>query len=451
MLQRRRGVMFVLMATRATTQPLTGETPTHARYWVVVFAVTLAILSYIDRVLMSQAMPGPNGIAAELHVEPWQKGYIFGAFGIAYAIFEMPGGWLGDLLGPRKVLMRVVIWWSCFTALTGTAFSLYSLVAIQFLFGAGEAGCFPNLTKAFSSWLQNHERVRMQSIMWMSARWAGAITPLLAVQVLKFVSWRIAFPMFGCLGVVWAVLFYRWFRDRPRDHPSVNAAELALLAPNENLGGGHGNVPWRKLASSKTVWLLWAQYFCLSYPWYFYITYLPTFLRDRFPYMSDDQRASLAFVPLFFGGLGSLVCGFITPRVVLMMGSVTNARRRLAIIGFLGAAVMLTTAIQMRDPLALIAFLGLTSFCNDLVMPGAWATCMDVGGKYAGTLSGSMNMMGNLGGFVAPVVGGYILSATGGKWEAFLYTMAAMYVLGSLCWPFIDTTKQLEEDPVAHP
>jgi MFS family permease len=434
------------MATRASTLSPAEQKPTHARYWVVIFAVTLAILSYIDRVLMSQAMSGPKGIAAELHIEPWQKGFIFGAFGIAYAIFEMPGGWLGDLLGPRKVLMRVVIWWSCFTAITGTAWSFYSLVAIQFFFGAGEAGCFPNLTKAFSSWLQKHERVRMQSIMWMSARWAGAITPLLVVQVLKFVSWRVAFPMFGCLGVVWAVLFYRWFRDRPSQHKSVNAAELALLAENDNLAGGHGDVPWRKLLSSRTVWLLWAQYFFLSYPWYFYITYLPTFLRDRYPAMSDDQRASLAFVPLFFGGLGSLVCGFLTPRIVHALGSVTRARRGTAIVGFAGAAAMLCICIQMRDPLVMIAFLGLTSFFNDLVMPGAWATCMDVGGKYSGTLSGSMNMMGNLGGFVAPVVGGLILTATGGKWEMFLYTMAAMYVFGIFCWPFIDPTKQLEDE-----
>src|SRR4051794_8251481 len=145
---------------------IAGEKPTHARYWVVVFAVALAILSYIDRVLMSQAMPGPKGVAAELGLQSWQRGYIFGAFAIAYALFEMPGGWMGDWLGPRRVLMRVVIWWSCFTALTGAAWSFSSLVIIQFLFGAGEAGCFPNLTKAFSAWLQVHERVKMQSIMW---------------------------------------------------------------------------------------------------------------------------------------------------------------------------------------------------------------------------------------------------------------------------------------------
>lgn len=432
------------MASYAERSSKIGEKPTRARHWVVVFAVALAILSYIDRVLMSQAMPGPRGVAAELGLQSWQTGYVFGAFAIAYALFEMPGGWMGDWLGPRKVLMRIVIWWSCFTALTGAAWSFSSLVIIQFLFGAGEAGCFPNLTKAFSAWLQKHERVKMQSIMWTAARWAGAITPLLAVQVLKFVSWHVAFPLFGSLGAIWAVLFFRWFRDKPREHRSVNAAELALLAGNEDLSGGHGDVPWGKLVSSRTVWLLWAQYFCLSYPWYFFITWLPQFLRTRYPDLSDDQRASLAFVPLFFGGLGSLACGLLTPRVVQWTGSVTRARRLMAVMGFFGAALMLCIVIQVHNPLATVAFLGLASFCNDLVMPGSWATCMDVGGKYAGTLSGSMNMMGNLAGFVGPVAGGYILQATGGKYEGFLYSMAAVYLIGVLCWPFINPTKPLE-------
>jgi MFS family permease len=370
---------------------------------------------------------------------------VFGSFAFAYALFELPGGWMGDWMGPRKVLMRIVIWWSCFTALTGAAWGFYSLVTVQFLFGAGEAGCFPNLTKAFSAWLQKHERVRMQSIMWTSARWAGAVTPLLVVQVLKFVSWRVAFPLFGSIGLVWAVLFYRWFRDKPREHKSVNAAELKLLVENESLGGGHGDVPWKNLVTSRSLWFLWAQYFCLSFPWYFYITWLPQFLRTRYPEMSDDQRAILAFVPLFCGGLGSLFCGWIAPRVVRLLGSVAQARRVTAMTGFLGAAAMLCISIQMQNPVGMISFLGLASFCNDLVMPGAWATCMDVGGKYAGTVSGSMNMMGNLAGFVAPVVGGYILQETGGKYEVFLYLMAAVYLVGIVCWPFINPTEPLAE------
>ena len=196
--------------------------------------------------------------------------------------------------------------------------------------------------------------------------------------------------------------------------PAVNEAELALLIDNEKLVATHAHLPWAKLVSSKSVWLLWAQYFCLTYPWYFYITWLPQFLRTRYPYLSDDQRASLAFVPLLrwarFPGLRP-TCPVHGP----LDRSVNRARRTMAMTGFFGAAVMLCVCIQVKSPLATIAALGLASFCNDLVMPGAWATCMDIGGKFAGTVSGSMNMWETSAGFVAPVAGGYILQATGGR------------------------------------
>ena len=127
-------------------------------------------------------------------------GSIFAAFALAYAAFEVPGGWMGDAMGPRKVLMRIVIWWSAFTALTGAMWSFASMWLTRFLFGAGEAGCFPNLTKAFSVWLPADERVRAQGIMWTFARWGGAFTPPLVIFVLKYMNWRMAFVLFGMLG-----------------------------------------------------------------------------------------------------------------------------------------------------------------------------------------------------------------------------------------------------------
>src|SRR5829696_6623523 len=136
-----------------------NQTPTKARYWVVVFAVTLAILSYIDRVAISQAAPV---IQRDLGFTSTQMGAIFSAFAVAYAIFEIPGGWMGDWMGARKVLMRIVIWWSVFTAFTGYMWNFSSMYVCRFLFGAGEAGCFPNLTKAFTAWLPHGERTRVQ-------------------------------------------------------------------------------------------------------------------------------------------------------------------------------------------------------------------------------------------------------------------------------------------------
>ena len=218
--------------------------PTHTRYWVVGFAVTLAILSYIDRVCISQAAPV---ISADLGFSKTEMGGIFGAFTLAYALFEVPGGWLGDWMGPRRVLTRIVLWWSAFTAATGLASSVWSLAAIRFLFGAGEAGCFPNLTKAFTVWLPFREQVQAQGLLWTFARWGGAFTPPLVILVFRYMSWRRAFLLFGSLGVVWALFFFRWYRDNPRDHRGVYEAELAMLESNQRLVASHARVPWLKL------------------------------------------------------------------------------------------------------------------------------------------------------------------------------------------------------------
>ena len=226
------------------------ERPTRVRYGVIAFAITLAVLSYIDRVCISQAAPD---IARDLHFSDVDMGKIFGAFGLAYALFEIPTGWLGDWMGPRKVLMRIVLWWSAFTALTGAMRSFTSMWITRFLFGVGEAGCFPNLTKAFTTWLPPVEHAKAQGIMWTFARWGGAFTPVLVVLVLRYVSWRYAFVMFAALGIVWAFFFYAWYRDDPRQHKQVNAAELALLAGSERLASGHGNVPWAKLHRSRSL------------------------------------------------------------------------------------------------------------------------------------------------------------------------------------------------------
>jgi len=419
--------------------------PTHARYLVIVFAVTLAILSYIDRVCISQA--GPD-IARELQFDDIHMGKIFGAFALSYALFEIPGGWLGDYMGPRRVLMRIVLWWSTFTALTGAMRSFLTLWVTRFLFGAGEAGCFPNLTKSFTAWLPPVEHVRAQGIMWTFARWGGAFTPLLVVWVLQYVTWRQAFTVFGALGVVWAIFFYRWYRDNPRDHPSVNAAELALLEGSERLASGHGRVPWKKLLTSRSVLLLWLQYGCLSFPWYFNITWLPTYLQQYWK-LDKSQAAQLAVLPLFFGGLGSLFCGSISAWFARRAG-LTRSRRVMACTGFLGAGLFMALAIQFHDPKWVMLSMGLAGFCNDLAMPPSWAACMDIGGRYAGTVSGSMNMMGNLAGFASQVIGGYILNATHRDWNIFLYLMAAIYLAGSLIWPLIDPETPIETAPEGH-
>jgi MFS family permease len=421
--------------------------PTRTRYWVVVFAVTLAMIQYIDRICISEAGPG---IQKALSLNDREMGFVFGVFTLAYSLFEIPTGWLGDRYGVRKVLVRVCLWWSLFTALTGRAVGYVSLLVIRFLFGVGEAGCFPNITKAFTTWLRPAERVRAQSILWLSARWGGAFTPLLVVELFKIMSWRSAFAVFGGLGVVWAIVFYLWFRDHPGDHPGVNKEELALLSGVKNLESRHAKVPWGAFLGSRSTWLLWAQYFCLSYGWYFYITWLPKYVKERG--LGLELGAVLSGLPLLCGGVGSIVSGFLAPMLARRTGGMRRARRLLAVVGFVGAGSLVLYSIRVRDPVVALVLMGLAGFSNDLVMPCSWGACMDVGGKFAGTFSGSMNMMGNFGGAVGPIVVGFILLQGKNlevyrRWAPAFYLSAAIYFLGAVCWLFIDSVTALDQGP----
>ncbi len=419
------------------------QRPTHARYWVIVFAVSLAIIQYIDRVCISKAMPA---IQRDLHFTNVQAGYVFGAFTLAYALFEIPTGWLGDKFGPRKVLLRVVIWWSVFTAATARAGSAAAMMVVRFLFGAGEAGCFPNITKAFSTWLPPDERVRAQGVLWLAARWGGAATPLLVVAVLGLVSsWRRAFELFGALGLVWAFFFYRWFRDNPHEHPSVNEAEKRLLRGIDSLASRHSKVPWRIFFRSYSAWLLWLQYACLSYVWYFYITWFPTYLDETHgSRLGPVMLAVLAGLPLFGGGFGSLISGFCARALAARVGGMGRARRILPAFGFLAAAACLLAANSVTaSPLALALLVGFAGLFNDFALPCAWGACMDVGGRFSGTFSGAMNMMGNLGGFIAPIVTGYILDLTH-SWNLVFSLSSGVYLLGAVSWMLLDPVTPLD-------
>ena len=337
--------------------------------------------------------------------------WAFSLFAWAYALFEVPGGWLGDRIGPRRVLMRIVIWWSSFTALTGAVWSLPSLLASQGLFGMGEAGCFPNLTRVLTTWLPAKERVRAQATLWLATRWGGALTPLLAAYVLRLTTWRVMFMLFGSFGVIWAIGFYRWYRDDPSTHPRVNSAELALLPPPAQTAVVHGGVPWRRLVSHRSIVLLCIQYACLAYGWWFYVTWLPTYLREARHtslQLPPVELALLTGLPLLLGGIGCLVSGWLSPILARAMGSVATARRTLAIVGMLGASMSILLFTRIEDPVEAMFVLGMAGFFNDFVMPNAWAGCMDIGGRFAGTVSGAMNMLGGIAGACSTLIVGYL-------------------------------------------
>ena len=256
---------------------------------------------------------------------------MLGAFGLSYALFEIPMGLLGDKLGVRWVLTQLVLLWSVFTALTGAAWNLASLWVIRFLFGAGEAGCFPNLTRMLSAWLPLSERVKAQALMWAFGRWGGALAPPIALFVIYHFGWRWGFVALAMLGVAWVAVFLPWFRNDPAEHKGVNAAELELLEGSRDLVLHDHGMPWYRLLLQRDIAFLGLQYFGFSYTWYFYVTWLPTWLQQAHG-LAPAETAGYAMIPLALGGVGSIVSGFLPLSI---------PRNWVAIGGFAATAVLI--------------------------------------------------------------------------------------------------------------
>lgn len=397
--------------------------PANMRRRIVFFGASIAFLSFLDRAAISQAAPA---IMRDLHLSSVQMGIVFSAFGITYALGEIPAGWLCDRFGARLMLTRVIVLWSFFTAATGLAWNFPSLVASRLLFGAGESGCFPSLARVFSVWLTPKERNSAEGIKAASARWGAAITPALMAALFTFLNWRMIFAVFGAVGLVSATAFWITFRDRPVSRSSEYAS-----------------ISWLKLARSRSAWLLGLQWFCHYYGFYFYITWLPVYLLKARG-LDLRHEAAAASLPLLMAGLGSLIAGFILPSVIRKLNSAVRARRIFGYAAYGGAALLLAAFTQINNPFAAIVILSLSSFAAEFSSPITWTTAMDIGGEHVGSVSGLMNMLGHLGGTIAPTVTGLLLTYTGNAWNAAFYASALIYAAGALCWRFIDPVQALD-------
>jgi MFS family permease len=405
--------------------------------------VALAFIAYLDRASISQAAPF---IMRELQLSKIQMGYVFSAFGLTYALCELPSGWLSDRVGPRKVLTRVVLCWSFFTAATGWAWNFASLLTVQLLFGAGEAGCFPGLAKVFSSWLPREERPFAEGLKAAMARFGAAVAPSFLVLLYVWIGWRQSFAVFGAVGLIWAYTFFRRFRDRPEQHPEVSESELALILKNRaRLSGGEDKMGHGAVLRHRSAWALCIQWFCHFYGFYFYVTWLPTYL-EQARGLNLRNTSLLAGLPLLLAGSGCLVSGWILPHLSRRW-SIGVARRSLAYISYGGAAALVLVFTFVQDSVLAMLVLGLSSFTVELSTPVTWTTAMDLGGRSVGTLTGVMNTLGQFGGSIAPTLIGYVLAATHNDWTITFYISACVYLAGALCWSVLDPVTPLDTPP----
>ncbi len=403
------------------------QNPTGVRYGVLGFVCSLSMITYLDRVCFGAA--ATSIIAALSLTSDADFTWFMWAFAVSYAVFEVPTGWLGDVFGPKKTLVRIVLWWSFFTVLTGLVGltvggvvlgGFVTMLVVRFLFGMGEAGAYPNITRALHNWFPYQERAFAQGAVWMSGRLMGGLTPMVwwfVTQALGL-DWRVAFGVFGGLGVFWCVAFALWFRNRPEEKETVNAAERNLIqGDRRDTEAGHANVPWRRLLTSGNLWALCLMYFCAAYGWYFNISLLPRFLETQF------QVAPGSFVgsiykggPLWMGAITCLIGGVLSDRFIARTGNRKWGRRLFGIIGHSLCALCYFACafIPVRPEYVFFFFLSisLAAFWNDLTMGAAWAVCQDIGKRYSAIVAGCMNTIGNLGGAVTQLVTGYILNRT---------------------------------------
>jgi sugar phosphate permease len=411
--------------------------PSRGRWYILLLISVMYLITYLDRVNISTAAPL---ISKEFGFDKVTMGVIFSSFVWSYALFQVPGGWLSDRFGARGVLGVIVTYWSIMTAATAGAFSSVSFIVVRFLFGVGEAGAFPGATRAMQLWYPQRERGLVQGITHSASRLGAAIAPPLVVLIMTELGWRSVFLICGAVGLLWS-LWWSWsYRNLPEEHGLVNKAELASIRGLDANGAikpppseKQTNVPWGTLLRSPNMWAIMCAYFTYVYCLWIFLSWLPSYLVE-FRHFTLLKVGLFASLPLWAGVVGDTVGGLATDWLLRRTGSAKIGRRAVAITGLLGCAVFIVPAALTEDANTAVYCLTASMFFLECTIGPSWAVPMDTGGKYSGTVSGMMNMAGNFGGALSPIVFGFLV--TYGNWEAPFIVAAALLVAGAAVWAF---------------
>jgi len=412
------------------------------RQVVLLFLVALAIITFLDRISISVAAPR---IQEELQIPPEKWGWVLGAFVLSYGLFEIPTGAMGDRSGQRGVLTRIVVWWSAFTALTGVVTGYPALLVTRFLFGAGEAGAYPNIAGALARWFPATERARTQGFIWAASRLGGALAPLIVVPLQLSIGWRPAFFVLGAAGMIWALCWRLWYHDDPADQPGISPQELARIK-SEAVPSVHSRPPWGELFRQRQLWLIIAMYFCYAWGSWFYFGWFAVYLVKGAGF-TEAEMGLFSALPFLFGAAGNLIGGFLSDRLVKRYGLKTG-RRVVGSVSLVISALLLIGMTFTKSHAAVVVLSSLGFGIADLMLPSAWAICLDIGRNHAGVVTGAMNTAGQLGGFVCSVLFGYMVKATN-NYQQPLWIVAGMVIVAALLFTRIDATRPLlAESPV---
>ncbi len=354
-----------------------------------------------------------------LHIGPDQWGLVGTVFLLGYCIFEIPSGHLGDSLGARRVLTRIVLWWSLFTGLTGLVSAYPILLIVRFLFGAGEAGAFPNASVAIANWFPEAGRGRALGLFIMSTQLGGALSPLLVIPIQQHFGWRSSFYVFGFTGVIWSLVWFWRFRDHPSGSLGNRTRE---------------KISWRPILACRSLWAIMALAFAYVYTLSFFQTWFHTYLVKGRAF--NENSLFLSALPYVFGAaanlLGGLSCDWLASRIGTQW-----SRRGVGMAGLALAAICITLSIFTNSHLLLILCLSFAYAGITFQQPAVFAACLDIGGLRSGAVTGFMNTAGQLGGALSSAVFGFMVKASG-NYNAPLVPMALLLIAGAILWARVD-------------
>ncbi len=426
--------------------------PTKTRFVVLSVLCLLSGVLYLDRICISQALPS---IKADLKLSNTETSYVLMAFTLAYGLFEVPTGRWGDLIGGRRVLTRISLWWSAFTALTGACIGLWSILIVRFLFGAGEAGAFPNVARVLSRWFPDAERGRAQGVLLAASQAGGAIAPYLAALLIRDIGWRWTFVAFGGVGAVWAAGFWSWFRDDPAAHPAVNSAEARLIGRRVTSGNVHTAIPWAAVVRNPSVWFLSLIMALGSFNSYLYFSWFPTYLIEGRG-VDKTTAGMMASLVLVFSAIGTFLGGILLDLIVA--GNSATRRRVLGGSIFFLAALFLACALSTQDPWLAAFLTAMSCFMTQATQPLWWSCTIGISGKHVGALFGLMNSVGVFGALSSQYLVGAVADWLGKQgysgrtqWDPIFYVNVGVLVVAGLMWSsFRFVPVEPLEEPVAN-
>ncbi len=409
------------------------------RFRVLVMLCSLTTLTYLDRICIS--IVGVR-LKSDLHLNNEQFGWVLAAFALAYAVFEIPSGMLGDRIGPRKVIIRIVLLWSLFTALTGLVNGLIALLIVRFLFGVGESGTYPNSILVVSRWFPLSETGKALSWVGIGSQIGAGVAPLIIVPIAAVYGWRMPFFVIGSIGLFWVWICMSWFRDFPSQMKSISESEKEKIESSCRHDHRQKLVPWKQIFRNGTLWPLMGMYFCCQFANYFFVAWMPVYLQEGRGFSENAMKTITSI--LFIAGIIGFLAGGAAGDLFLKRNGLKKGRRLTGMTG-MGACglLLLCAAISSNSILTACCLIG-ANFSFSFGVMVSYAVCADIGKNNSGTVTGAMNFFGQMGAFSLALMFGRIVQITH-RFDYPMYILAVVVIVGCLLWLAIDPEKTLPD------